>query len=210
MAADVTVERVARTARDLTTVLWETQAVAMAAAASACTGLDPDIGRYLFTHATRAHFAQNITSSPLPGGWSVAVDPRRMCKTILSGSDVLVRYLKENRNGHPGGVPGAGHTKASRDFWKQGSLLDDDLTTSEVTNLLLLWDYATPSDNGFTLRLVHPTGTGGYGVRTPVDVVLDLTPGPSLEQNLIFREDEADADLFALIDAVELEQHHGS
>lgn len=210
LSGDVTLERATRAAQDLTNVLWETQAASMAAAATACVGLAPGIGRYLRTQATRARFAHNLTDTNLPDGWTVTVAPSRMCKVTICGPDVLVRYLKENRSGHPGGVPAAGRTRARREFWTQGSLFSGDPAAPAVTNLLLLWDYSATPDEGFTLRLVHPTGAGCYGSRTPIDLALDLLPGPGLEQGLVFRGGEDDADLFAIIDAEDLDQRDGS
>lgn len=163
MVSDVVCKRLARAAEGLADILWESQIAAMTEAASAVRGLSPDVRCYLFTHAIRAYFVQIITNTCLPEGRFTAVESHRVCKTIISSGDVLVRYLKENCSGCPGGVSAAGHTQASCKIWGQESLLGNDSTISEVTGFLLLWDYSTSPDGGFPLRPVHLTGTSCYG-----------------------------------------------
>lgn len=163
MVSDVVCERLARTAEDLADILWESQVAAMAEAESAVRGLIPDVRCYLFTHVIRAYFVQIITNICLPEVRSTAVKPHCVCKAIISSGDVLVRYLKENRSGCPGGAPAAGHTQASCKLWGQDSLLGNDSKTSEVTGFLLLWGYSRSPDGDFTLKLAHLTGTSCYG-----------------------------------------------
>lgn len=203
-----TLEVLLQYSRELGSTLWNAQSVAAAQAATKALGYSDGIDTYIRTHLMRAGFANEMRHVNLPDGWSVDVDTAHMCKVELHGPDCTVRYLKENRRIHPGGVPGAGRNSRRRAYWQE-AFDDKILGICTPKNYLLLWS-EIPSDEsvyGFGLRLVHPTGVGRFGMRTPIDASVDLMPADGLESMLEFTGDDDEIDFFADID-MSLENPH--
>jgi hypothetical protein len=62
----------------------------------------------------------------------------------------------------------------------------------------MLWDYAAAnvSEEGFTLRVVHPIEAGKYGQTVRFDVDFAVLPDGSVFEQLEFRGDEERQDFF--------------
>jgi hypothetical protein len=109
--------------------------------------------------------------------------------------NLTLRVLKERRRTYPQGVPTAGHSNARREAW-QKPLFDFSPSSSNDTELLLLWDYAERVDDGFTLRVVHPVEAGVYGRAVRCDLDFTVKPGGTLFENREFAGDEEETDFF--------------
>lgn len=217
LTLDATPERVERAVSDLRDLVWETQSSAVASAATRCRGLKHADYPHLRPIMTRTVFRNELGNAAMPKGWTLGGEPRLMAQTLITGHGVCLRYLKERRNTYPGGVPAAGHTTARKTYWEQplftqfeGGEWEQPEEPDKIINLLLLWDYPSlaDTDSAFTMRIVHPTGAGQYGHRTPFDISVDLAPGIGLEHELKFRGDADDTDFYTDID--DLEQEDGS
>ena len=122
-----------------------------------------------------------------------------------------IRLLKERRRTYTGGTPPAGRNPARIRAWSNGSVhtwssQDDPLyglplgvDEAEVSRLLVLRDSEArvAEDAGFTLRVVRPIAPGQYGRSVPLDFSLDVLPGGTNFDNLAFRGDPEQEDLFA-------------
>lgn len=167
---------------------------------------------WLFSLAARAHM-RNYWLDNLGGtGWRVVGRPELMGQTILTNHDhnLALRLIKENKRVHPGGVPVAGSGASRRQAWQEPlpglALLKDAEVLSQMTECLLLWDFILDSEMmTVSTRVVHTIGPGRYGQRVPIDLSFVIRPHGGMFEELGFRGDPQDDDLFPDIDQEENE-----
>lgn len=155
----------------------------------------------------RADLREALEAEPLPEGWRIDGDPRKMGQLILVDevSGMRLRVLKAPYS-QPDRVPHAGSNHARRAEWTQppfselatrSALLDDTHLAGQV--FLLLWTYVDPEDRaaGYTLRVVHTLVPGAFGEATRCDLDLLIPRGGAVgEGDLAFAGSDADEDLF--------------
>lgn len=164
--------------------------------------------RWLLSMNARARMRDHWENRPAAEGWTVGGNAALMGQTILVSPDrrLTLRLLKENPAVHPGGVPHAGHNLARKAAWVQDPLPALSLTLNPdvaavTTECLLLWNFEW--DEGvpvLTTRVVHTIGTGGYGVRVPIDLSYQIEPSGTMYDQLAFRGDAQIEDLYPNID----------
>lgn len=166
---------------------------------------------HLLPLAARAFMREHWLAEGLGPDWSIAGNPRLMGQTLLSnhGENLELRLLKERRRSYPGGVPIAGSNQERRGAWRQPAL---DLSISGhpilagSLRLLALWDLQQLEDQSVvTLRVVHTLSPGVYGSRVPLDMNYEIQPSGGIFDNLRFRGDPQEHDLYAEIDREENE-----
>lgn len=180
-------------------------------------GLDHERYPHLLPFLLRAELREFLEGNPLPKGWAIDGDPRMMGQLLLCNSDLNLemRFLKERRSTHRGGVPAAGSNPARRRVWTAVPL-DLDLPQlaagSEASRravpiqLLLLWDFVSLARlDQFTLRIVHTVSPGAYGRTVPCDLVLDVKDGGEIFERLEFTGSPDDHDFFS----VEIDEGEG-
>ncbi|MDK8236776.1 hypothetical protein [Actinomyces urogenitalis] len=201
---DETVELVTQAVNVLSAPLWEAQSSAMSETAIRCEGLNPHDHLSTWAHMTRSTMRLALEGSDLPEGWTVGGNPRKN-ELYLVNDQMRLRYLKESRAAYPGGVPAAGSSMARRAYWAQ-PLFETDRAGSRASgcdaiDLLLLWGYSQQdADDGFTMRVVHTTGVGRIGQRTPLDLSIAVTPTVGLEGGLRFNAQTESTNFFAWLD----------
>lgn len=172
---------------------------------------------HLMPLTMRAEMREYLEANPMVNDWKVDGDSRKMGQLLLAQKDLNLemRFLKERRRSHPGGVPVAGKNKARRDVWADVpldfALLAAAAPKSEPVRLLLLWDFLNAQTlDQFTLRIVHTLAPGVYGKAVPCDLILDVNDGGEIFKRLEFTGSPDDDDLFGLVDVDEEENESGS
>lgn len=111
----------------------------------------------------------------LPEGWKMRGNSRRN-ELYFENDAMSLRFLKERQRTYPGGVPVAGHNRSRSLYWSKTLVGDQqEALLPDKKRLLLLWDYdSEQTDTEFTLRVVHPTGVGRWGEKTPIDLSIEI------------------------------------
>ena len=178
--------------------------------AEAIADADRDAARYphetfpfLRSLLVRARSRQLLEDRGLPDGWQLDGNPRLMGQLIITRpGDIALRFLRGNPL-QPNRVPPAGLTHARVQAWTQDPLpahWPANPQTGQETKFLALWDYLNPEQRleGFTLRLVHPIGTGKFQDNVPCDLDVAIPRGGTLFEDLEFLPKPEDEDLFAV------------
>lgn len=194
-------------------VLHAGVATSLAAARTRNRGLSHQRYPYLIPSHMRAELREYLEANPLPNGWLLGGDSRRMGQLLLAQPDLNVemRVLKERRRTYPNGVPVAGKNQARREVWADVPIDDLDFSAppADPARFLLLWDFRRGSLDEFTLRIVHTIAPGVYGKAVPCDLILDVNDGGEIYKRLAFTGSPDDDDLFA-VDVAEEENESGS
>ncbi len=170
-----------------------------------CVGLPGQKYPHLLPMAVRCDMREFLEEVELPDGWTIEGNPCLMAQLFLKNADERagLRFLKERRKTYPGGVPPAGRSAKRRNDWSVQDQPIPHMGIAELepawTNLLLLWDLQdAPAEEeaGFTLRVVHTIAPGEYGRTVPLDFSLDVLPGGTIFDNLEFRGDDEEVNLF--------------
>lgn len=171
-----------------------------------------------FPHTRPMNVRQDVrlaleAEEPLPGGWQVAGDPRKMGQLLLVDPEtgMTIRFLKAPYS-QPDQIPHAGYNPARRQAWTGRPLDQRPLpelgTSGRLTGtgalrgetFLVLWAYKDAADRtaGYDLRIVHTRAPGAFGKSTPCDLNLEIPRGGIInEENLRFVGSDEDEELFA-------------
>lgn len=188
-------------------LLDEAMAGAILQAETRARGLGHPRYPHLRPLTIRADVREALEAEPLPAGWRIAGDPRKMGQLILVDeiSGMTLRMLKAPYT-QPDGVPHAGANQARRVAWTQSpfpdhatqsALIDEAMLAGQC--FLLIWAYVDPDDRtaGYTLRVVHTLVPGAFGESTRCDLDLVIPRGGQVDEgNLAFAGSDADEDLF--------------
>ena len=189
----------------ITALLDEAFAYAIAEAERRCRGIDHDRFGFVRSALVKVDARQWLEAHDLPSNWQVAGHPHQMGQLILRQPDVMdLRVLKTNYL-QPAGIPHAGSNAARRSAWMQPTLSAEGMQNTHH-QFLLLWNYLNPAtrEDGFSLRLVHPVSSGDFRHRVECDLDIEIPRGGTSFQNLVFRTDAEDENLFSFeIDAEE-------
>lgn len=169
--------------------------------------------RWLLSMTTRARIRNHWDRNPLGRGWLMAGNAALMGQTILTSPalKIALRLLKENTRVHLGGVPPAGSNQARRLAWAQDPLPDLSLAlnpkvTAQTTECLLLWNVQwEDSEPSLSIRVVHTTGPGRYGLRVPIDLSFAIEASGNMFEQLRFPGASQDELFFPDIDQKENE-----
>lgn len=190
-------------ARALGPLLHSGMAASLEGARARNVGLKHSKYPHLVPSCVRAELREFLESSPVPSGWRIGGNSRRMGQLDLENPDLgmSMRFLKERRRTYPGGVPTAGHNQARRQRWTSLPLdfpLPQQVNTDvDTLNLLLLWDFRKPGKlDEFRLRIVHTLAPGTYGKPVPCDLIVDVEDGGFIFSQLKFAGSPEDDDLF--------------
>ena len=164
----------------------EAMASAIVQAETRAQGFEQDRFPHIRPLNIRQDVRLSLEAEPLPGGWRVEGDPRKMGQLLLVDSEtgMTVRFLK------------APYTQPS---------LGDAGTLAKRTDglhgetFLLIWAWKDPSDreSGYDLRIVHTRAPGAFGKATPCDLDLVIPRGGLVnEDGLRFVGSDEDSDLF--------------
>lgn len=168
-----------------------------------------------FPHTRPLNIRQDVRlaleEQPLPDGWEIDGDPRKMGQLLLVDrrTGMTVRFLKAPYS-QPDRIPHAGQNPARRGAWTNRSLqsalpsLGREGALAHVSGLkdetfLLIWAYVNPDErtDGYDLRIVHTREPGAFGKATRCDLDLTIPRGGHINQdNLRFVSSEEDEDLF--------------
>lgn len=153
----------------------------------------------------RSEFREYLEAETLPNGWTVGGDSRLMGQLMLvhRALGLELRFVKERRATYPGGVPHAGKNPARRKAWTNAPIESpipglETFGLVEPTKFLLCWDLVPGERDQFTLRIVHTTGSGRYGSRVPVDLILEVQDGGSIFTRLSFQGSDDEEDFFGV------------
>lgn len=194
-------------------VLYAGMAASLTAAHARRRGLDHSQYPHLLPLLVRAELREFLDASPMPLGWTVGGDSRKMGQLLLCHDELNLemRVLKERRTTYPNGIPVAGRNPSRREAWaadpldlrwassSTGSRPGQMVRGRQVgqVRLLLVWDFVEGSRlQEFTLRVVHTIGAGVYGRAVPCDLILDVKDGGEIFKSLEFVGSEEDADFF--------------
>ncbi|QQY14065.1 hypothetical protein JMX53_06685 [Cutibacterium avidum] len=194
----------------------EAMASAIIQAETRAQGFEQDRFPHIRPLNIRQDVRLSLEAEPLPGGWRVEGDPRKMGQLLLVDSEtgMTVRFLKAPYT-QPDHVPHAGYNPARRETWSNEPLdtslqtalpsLGDAGTLAKRTDglhgetFLLIWAWKDPSDreSGYDLRIVHTRAPGAFGKATPCDLDLVIPRGGLVnEDGLRFVGSDEDSDLF--------------
>lgn len=217
MSSSETERIVLAEARNLGPLLHAGAATALAGSHVRAAGLGHAKYPHLVPMLMRSELREYLESNPVPNGWEISGDSRKMGQLLLrhSGLNLEMRFLKERRRTYPGGVPVAGASATRRKQWINEPL-DFEMpgipTTAQVdpVRLLLLWDFndAEALDQ-FSLRIVHTLAAGTYGQAVPCDLIVDVEDGGTIFGHLSFPGAHDSVDFFE-VDIDEREDESGS
>lgn len=188
-------------------VLYSGVATSLTAAHKRREGLDHATYPHLLPLLVRSELREYFGDNPLPNGWTVGGDPRKMGHLMLNQAElgIQLRFLKERRDTYSNGVPIAGKNAARRKVWTDPLPLlwpadsDPNSLATHPVRLLLVWDFAKSTQlNEFTLQVVHTVAPGVYGKAVPCDLILDVKDGGEIFKSLEFPGSEEREDLFVL------------
>ncbi|MEL4356674.1 MULTISPECIES: hypothetical protein [unclassified Luteococcus] len=169
-----------------------------------------------FPHTRPLNIRQDVRlaleeAEPLPDGWRVEGDPRKMGQLLLvdSTTGMTIRFLKAPYS-QPDRIPHAGYNPARRKAWSNEPIQTTLPSLGRVSSLtgranlrgetfLLIWSYKDPQnrEDGYDLRIVHTRAPGAFGKATPCDLDLVIPRGGLInEEDLSFVGSDEDGDLF--------------
>ncbi|MFC6155385.1 hypothetical protein [Kribbella jiaozuonensis] len=189
-------------------VVFEGMSTSIASAAKRAKGLDHSECPHLRPLIVRTELRRYLKREGLPDDWTIGGNPALMGQINLVNKQagLQLRVLKERSRTYPGGVPTAGRSPKRQEYWTAPLFLMPGGRSGRLSELLLLWDYASVQKvaEGFTIRVVHPTESGDYGRKVRCDMDFAIMPGGTVFETLVFQGDEDPVNFFdAEIDEVE-------
>ncbi len=173
----------------------------------------------LFSYLVRVDVREHFIEFDLPEGWELSGNPELSGQLKLreekSGSEI--RVLKRSQV-TKNGVPHAGTNRSRRQRWRERSPYTlfaamglnwaAKSKISQHDELLLLWGY--DSDNGLSLRLVHPVEPGQFGGTVKYDYSYDLVIDGTLHEGRRFDPDASEEYQIMEVDVEDNEQLPGA
>lgn len=197
----------------LTGILNDAMAVAIARAERECAAYRHEDYRFIRALHVRLAVRQELEQLGLPDGWLLAGNPAQMGQLILQAPGrISLRLLRANPL-QPDRIPHAGTNQARFQAWQQPPLdANWPATPSEEVVFLALWDYLDEQErlDGFSLRFVHPIGTGKYRGKVPCDLDVEVPRHGTTFENLTFSPQSQDDDLFSTYEILEAQDGDGA
>ena len=178
----------------LTGALDEALAVAISRAEQECSPYPHEKCRFIRALHVRLAARQELEQLGLPDGWLLAGNPAQMGQLILQNPGrISLRLLRANPL-QPDRIPQAGTNQAN---WPADP--------SEEVVFLALWDYLDEQArlDGFSLRFVHPIGSGKYRGKVPCDLDVEVPRHGTTFENLSFSPQNQEEDLFNTFEILE-------
>ncbi len=197
MTVECGIQLVRNEAQTLALPLFEGMAYAIARAEQRSVGLPHFEFPHLRPLTVRCDLRKHLQLGGLPPTWRLGGNPALMGQLRFEAPNLglTFRFLKERRRGYPGGTPVAGHNQARRQSWQQPSLVSLPGQATTPTEFLVLWDFQTGMEDGFTLRVVHTVEPGVFGRAVRLDMDWAIQPGGVIFEELTFVSGE-DVDFF--------------
>ena len=181
--------------------VFEGIAGAIAAADARAEGLEhrsfPTCGRRSFAPSS----ASILQLYGVPGDWNVDGNPALMGQLYLVNRQAGFKLRLLRNGGRPTPAASARRPEPAAPRQPGGPAVAAGPTGSsrrpaERTTAALDYAAAYVSEEGFTLRVVHPVEAGKYGQMVRFDVDFAVLPGGSVFEQLEFRGDEERQDFF--------------
>lgn len=190
----------------LTGALDEALAVAISRAEQECSPYPHEKCRFIRALHVRLAARQELEQLGLPDGWLLAGNPAQMGQLILQAPGRLsLRLLRANPL-QPDRIPHAGTNQARVRVWQQPPLdANWPADPSEEVVFLALWDYLDEQArlDGFSLRFVHPIGSGKYRGKVPCDLDVEVPRHGTTFENLSFSPQNQEENLFSTYEILE-------
>ena len=190
----------------LTGALDEALAVAISRAEQECSPYPHEKFRLIRAMHVRLAVRQELEELGLPSGWQLAGTPAQMGQLILQNPGrISLRLLRANPL-QPDRIPHAGTNQARVRVWQQPPLdANWPADPSEEVVFLALWDYLDEQArlDGFSLRFVHPIGSGKYRGKVPCDLDVEVPRHGTTFENLSFSPQNQEEDLFNTFEILE-------
>ena len=190
----------------LTGALDEALAVAISRAEQECSPYPHEKCRFIRALHVRLAARQELEQLGLPDGWLLAGNPAQMGQLILQAPGRLsLRLLRANPL-QPDRIPHAGTNQARVRVWQQPPLdANWPADPSEEVVFLALWDYLDEQArlDGFSLRFVHPIGSGKYRGKVPCDLDVEVPRHGTTFENLSFSPQNQEENLFSTFEILE-------
>lgn len=197
----------------LTGALDEALAVAISRAEQECSPYPHEKCRLIRALHVRLAARQELEQLGLPDGWLLAGNPAQMGQLILQAPGRLsLRLLRANPL-QPDRIPHAGTNQARVRVWQQPPLdANWPADPSEEVVFLALWDYLDEQArlDGFSLRFVHPIGSGKYRGKVPCDLDVEVPRHGTTFENLSFSPQNQEENLFSTYEILEAQDGDGA